>query len=64
MMHTAGPFGASSAAVKLRPCAGITPSVGKNDGVMRRPFNCCGSPLPVSVKLSNALSPTDENDEA
>jgi hypothetical protein len=43
----------------LRPCAGITPSVGKNDGVMRRPFNCCGSPLPVSVKLSNALSPTD-----
>ena len=63
MMHTAGPFGTSSAAVKSRPRAGGMPSVGKNPWLTRWPLSCSGcSPLPVSVKLSNALTAIDEND--
>ena len=54
MMQTAGPLGRSSSAVKLRPTAGRMPSVGRNEALTRRPFSCSGSPLPVSVKLSNA----------
>ena len=64
MMQTAGPFGRSSPAVKLRPRAGRTPSVGRNVALTRWPFSCSGSPLPVSVKLSNAEMPIDENDVA
>jgi len=61
MMQTAGPFGRSSSAVKLRPRAGRMPSVGKNDALTRWPFSCSGSPFPVSVKLSKAEMPTDAN---
>src|SRR6266540_1133618 len=64
MTQTAGPLGRSSSAVKLRPTVGTTPSVGKNVALTRSPFNCSGSPLPVSVKLSNAEIPTDENNVA
>ena len=59
MMHTAGPFGRSSSAVKLRPSAGMMPSVGRNVESIRWPFNCSGSPLLVSEKLSNAEIPTE-----
>src|SRR5262249_32285486 len=62
--QTDGPFGRSSLAEKLRPRAGRTPSVGKNVTLTRRLFNCSGSPLPVSVKLSNAEMPTDESERA
>ena len=62
MMQTAGPFGRSSSAVKLRPRAGRMPSVGKNVALTRWLLSCSGSPLPVSVKLSNAEMPIDEND--
>ncbi len=58
MMHTAGPFGMSSASEKLRPRAGRMPSVGRKEALTRSPFSCSGSPLPVSVKLSNAEIPT------
>ncbi len=64
MMQTDGPFGTSSAAEKLRPSAGMMPSVGKNVALTRRPFSWSGSPFPVSVKLSKADTPTDENDVA
>jgi hypothetical protein len=60
-MHTAGPLGRSSSAVKLRPRAGTMPRVGRNVAVTRRLFSCSGSPFPVSVKLSNAELATDEN---
>ena len=63
-MQTAGPLGASSSAVKLRPSAGPTPSVGRNDALARNPTSCSGSPLPVSAKLSNADTPIDANDVA
>ena len=65
-MHTAGPFGTSSAALKSRPRAGGMPSVLKNAPLTRWPFNCIGcSPLPVNVKLSNARhSRSSENDLA
>ena len=63
-MHTAGPFGRSSSRVKLRPRAGRMPSVGKKDALTRWLLSCWGSPLPVSVKLSNAEMPIDENDVA
>ena len=59
--QTDGPFGRSSLAEKLRPTSGRMPSVGKNVALTRRPLSCSGSPLPVSVKLSNAEMPTDEN---
>jgi len=58
-MQASGPFGKSSSAVKLRPMAGRMPSVGRNDALTRRPFSCSGSPLPVSVKLSNAEMPIE-----
>src|SRR5215831_11369432 len=64
MTHTDGPFGRSSPGEKLRPTAGRMPSVGKNVALTLRPFSCSGSPLPVSVKLSNAERPIDENDRA
>ncbi len=63
MMHTVGPFGTSSATVKSRPCAGWMPSVRKNRQLTRRPLSWLGCSLtPVSVKLSNALTASDEND--
>src|SRR6185436_2045040 len=64
MMQTAGPLGKSSSAVKLRPTAGRTPSVEKNEPLTRKPFSCSGSPLPVSVKLSKAESPIEVNERA
>ena len=64
MMHTAGPLGTSSSAVKFRPRAGRIPIVGKNVALTRCPLSCSGSPFPVSVKLSNAEIAIDENDFA
>jgi hypothetical protein len=61
MMQTAPPFGRSSSAVKLRPSAGRIPSVGRNVALTRWPFSCSGSPFPVSLKLSNAEMPIEEN---
>ena len=40
------------------------PSVGKKVALTRWPFSCSGSPLPVSVKLSKAEMPMEENDLA
>ena len=37
----------------------MMPSVGRNVESMRWPFNCSGSPLLVSEKLSNAEIPTE-----
>src|SRR5581483_8828184 len=34
----------------------------RNVQLTRRPLSCSGSPLPVSVKLSKAETPIDEND--
>ena len=62
MTQTAGPFGTSSSAVKKRPRAGTTPSVAKNAPLVRSPESCSGSPVPVTVKLSNALMPNEAND--
>jgi len=41
---------------------GRMPSVGKNVAETRSPVSCVASVPPVSVKLSNAESPIDEND--
>ncbi len=64
MTQTAGPFGTSSSSVKFLPSAGITPSVGKKLALTRWPVSCSGSPSPVSVNVSNAEMPIDENEPA